>query len=210
MTTFNIISAILLFSNVALKSQPADSALKDTTIRKEVAKDTNYVVVKPTKEHSSFDKIYLKNGDSLIVSIKEKNVQEVIYCYPLNTVINKMKVSFISQINYSNGKQDKFISIFDTKTSDKNDSRLYWDKVNVVMSADSVNGMALKGVVKTLYKGEELKENDKTLEKKGLIILKKKVTNLEANFLLVTHQKIYREFGEMPYIEMEGIAYKAP
>lgn len=55
-------------------------------------------------EKPKFDKIYLLNGDVLIVILKTINASEIQFKYPYNIVVNHIKREEVKKIEHSYGK----------------------------------------------------------------------------------------------------------
>jgi hypothetical protein len=51
-----------------------------------------------------YARVSKKNGDIIVIAIKTKDINEISYTYPLNTIEEKISMNDINSINYSDGK----------------------------------------------------------------------------------------------------------
>jgi preprotein translocase subunit Sss1 len=164
---------------------------------------------------SEYDKIIKISGDVLVVKISDKNIHEVAFTYPLNTVVNKVNLSDVNAIIHADGNYE----VIDHKTAfvaskDKYwtvvASELEWAKVAVINDIDSVSSsMIQKAPVKAKYVADKMTADPDLMLKNCVIIMKKKAVRQGANILLITDKKFFREYGELPYVEVTGLLYYA-
>lgn len=95
--------------------------------------DTNKLVFKKSIGSifgDSYARILKKNGDLIVAAIKVKTTNEISFVYPLNTIIEKIDLSEVSSINYSDGTLITFNT--NTKVADTKADNLTENKVNSV------------------------------------------------------------------------------
>ncbi|MBN2349321.1 MAG: hypothetical protein JXJ22_10810 [Bacteroidales bacterium] len=165
---------------------------------------------------TNYDKIVTFEKELYIVKIQNITPSEIIFRYPLNTFISKIHRTKVSQILYANGKIDLFkpIEIINDTDTLLPDERIIvkeikdWKKVIVVYSETDVPyDLVEKGIISARYESSKIKATGEFLEKNGMIIIRKKAANIEADYLLITNKNIHKAYGDLPFIELEGIAY---
>lgn len=155
---------------------------------------------------SSFDKIKLESGDSLIVNIIAETQTEVAFKYPLNTMINKMLYTRIKEINYKDGKVKAFRNMAPVTGVGAEPDNL-WRIVVITNDENEVAGLNEIGPISAKAEGKTLKTSIELLEKNAKVNLQKKAVRMNATMVLVKKKNIEQSYGEIPMVELEGIAY---
>ncbi len=158
------------------------------------------------------DTIIKINGDTLIVNVKYKDFDEIIFFYPYNNTISKETIPTIREMRYSNGMvvymgNNQKESKDALKTQEIKNDTAAWNKVIVIYSLSELPANPEgRGEVIIDYTGEFNADNN-LLEKKCLVILKKKAVKMDANYVVITNKNFRRDFGELPVIEINGNTY---
>jgi hypothetical protein len=159
-----------------------------------------------------FDRIFTARGENLVVKVTGVNVFEVLYTWPLNTLEQRIPKEEVMEVVYSDGRREGFKA---KAVESKNEikgwavvvSEKDWERVLAVDSTASLGEVIELGKVSASYEGAKINLPTDYLEKSAMIILKKKAARLGSNVLLVTGRKEYRSYGELPSVELSGIAY---
>lgn len=154
---------------------------------------------------SSFDKIRLENGDSLIVEIIAETQTEVAFKYPLNTVINKVLYTKIKEISYKDGRI-KTIQNQNTATVGAEPDNL-WRIVQITFDENDVSGLNEIGPVEFKAEGKNLRTSIDLLEKNARIAVQKKAVRMNATKVLIKTKNVVQTYGELPSVELKGTAY---
>lgn len=156
-----------------------------------------------------FDRVITSTGDEYVVKVKDINIYEIVYTYPLNTIEQRMDKDMIKKIIFSDGSEQV---ISGEEVKEEKDWAVVvgekdWEKVIILTSEDEIEGLKKLEEFKAKYVGNRIKTSSEYLEKNVMIILRKKTAHLKGNYLLVKEKQEYRAYGDLPYIEMTGIAY---
>ena len=193
----------ILFSVALLHAQQPDSAVVKT-------------IVPALSGDIPLDTIIRINGDTLVVSIKYKDYDEVIFVYPFNKSINKVTTPTVTEMRYSDGVQVVLQDDSKLKKSkqdvkqanlEQSDTTLTINKIKVIRDvAELPPSCEKRGDLITDYKGD-YKMKDEQLERNGISVMKRKAIRMGANLILIRDQSINRPYGEIPTIEIKGTAY---
>jgi len=187
----------------------------DTSIESSHNKDaTTYISFRKTK--NKFDIIYKTSNDSIIALIQDINKTDVSFTNPLNNLSNKISIKEIKKIKYWDGRIELMSG--KNKIDKKNTNKELSSKkssqgdanILVFYSPDSILNMIEKGDVNLKYIGDNLNTQNELLLKKVIFLAKKKTLSNGGDCLLILNTKVYIEYGEIPYIELIGKAYKKP
>ncbi|NJK93516.1 MAG: hypothetical protein HC830_03160 [Bacteroidetes bacterium] len=203
---------LFLFLCLVLSAQTDTTLVKNdsTAIETEnlmANKDTAFSILKPYYAgNNSFDKIRLDTGDSLIVTILAETQTEVAFRYPLNTMINKMPFSKIREIAYKDGKIKAIVNQNPASGVGTEPNNL-WRIVVVTYDENDVAGMKEIGPISAKAEGKTLKTKIEILEKNATLNIQKRAVRMNATKVLIKNKNIEQEYGEIPLVELEGIAY---
>jgi hypothetical protein len=185
-------------------------ATSDTTI---MPKDTAGIVVplrqdlKPGKD-GTYAKITRVDGVEITVSVKNSNLFEVTYVYPMNTEEHVLSKADIKEITWPGGKKEEFgrkIRVDSTRTLVLNEKD--WELVTVTDNMEEIQDLKEKGEIEATFESHKLKIETEFLEKNASIILRKKAARINAHKVLIKSKEIKAGYGELPSIEMKAIAY---
>src|SRR5512133_1515026 len=199
----------LVFFSTTIISFSASSVSKDTTgntalssgsasvksVGREIADTTREYVDSITSVNvSQFDRIITARGENLIVKIKEINVFEVVYYWPLNVVEQRMPKGEIVEVIHKNGQRENFRVKAGSTQSEIKDwavviSEKDWERVITVAEDADMTGLIEVGKISAKFEGSKITAPSEYLEKNALIILKKKAPRLGANVILITDKK---------------------
>lgn len=171
--------------------------------------DTAYL-----KQIADYDKLVFNNWDLKIVKVKDITSQQVLFLYPLNPQTQIVRREKVSQILYADGRHEIFKPLIRHNESDSmflKDVRIKdpkkWQKVTVVYNEDEIPMLFELGEVFAEYRSYKINASTEYLEKNAIIILKKKVANMNGTCVLVTEKKTRRPYGDSPFIRIEGRAF---
>jgi hypothetical protein len=168
------------------------------------------------------DFIFTSKYDSIAVQIKDMTDNDISYSYPQKDKIHKISKSEVYKIKFADGREvlmteknnikpdnegDEYNSKKNAGSQQSNKS-VNSPNVTVVHSPDSVLYMKNVGDIDVKFIGDDLKSSNDFLTKHVLNIAKKKVLTQGGDFLLILDIKINIEYGELPYIELIGTAFK--
>ena len=200
-----IAGLLLLFVANGLRAQ--GDSIKTQQIDSVVTTEVSPVKMSTmSSDFTSFDKIKLESGDSLIVHIIAETQTEVAFKYPLNTMINKMLYTKIKEINYNDGKIRSFRNQAPVTGVGAEPDNL-WRIVVVTFDESEVTGLKEIGPISAKAEGKSIKTSIDLLEKNTRLSLQKKAVRMNATKVLVKTKNIQQAYGELPIVEMEGIAY---
>ncbi len=157
-----------------------------------------------------YDKIYTTAGDTMLVTVIDQNVFEVIFNYPLNKDRKKINKQNVRQIDYANGKTEEFDG---STLQDPEPSPVVkrvaqdWEKVEVVKNTEGLENAKNLGKIESKYQGEKFNTTSEYLERNALVILKKRAMRMGANVICVSDKNEYRAYGELPSITIKAVAY---
>lgn len=156
----------------------------------------------------TYDKIKLESGDSLVVTIIAETQTEVAFKYPYNTMINKVIYGKIKEIIYKDGRVKGIRNQFPANGVGTEPDNL-WRIVVITENEDDISGLKEIGPITARSEGKSLKTNIELLEKNARINLQKKAIRMSATKVLVKERIVEQAYGEIPFVEYEGIAYGA-
>ena len=117
---------------------------------------------------------------------------------------------FIKTIHSRNGDIvtcSNSITPLATKKEFPLDAENNWTYIEIIYDkSPEMSGWKNVGPLAVRFTGD-FKTSGDDLEKNCLIILKKKAVRLNADIIHITEKKIFREYGELPKIEMRAVAY---
>lgn len=153
----------------------------------------------------TYDKIKLESGDSLIVSIIAETQTEIAFKYPYNTVINKLIYGKIKEIIYKDGRVRGFRNQYPTGVGAEPDNlrRI----VVITERVEDIEGLKEIGPINARSEGKSFKTSVDLLDKNVRITLQKKAVKMNATKVLVIEKVVEQEYGELPFVEYEGVAY---
>jgi hypothetical protein len=154
----------------------------------------------------SYDKIKLLNGDSMIVSIISETQNEIAFKYPLNTILNQVNLNKIREINYKDGKVKSFINKGLLPGVGAEPDNL-WRIVVVTSNESEVAGLKEIGPISSRSEGKTPKTKIDILEKNATVFIQKKAVRMNSTKVLIKDKIIEQSYGEIPYVELKGIAY---
>lgn len=163
-------------------------------------------VIVNRSEFAGFDKVKLESGDSLIVNIIAETETEIAFKYPMNTMINKTPLVKIKEIIYKDGKV-RSIENRPIITGVGAEQDNLWRIVDVTYDESEVAGLREIGPISARAEGKSLKTSIELLEKNVTVNLKKSALRMNATKVLVKKKNVEQSYGEIPLVELEGIAY---
>jgi hypothetical protein len=202
---------------VALKADSVGASklsVPDSVQKVEVKRDSTSLSIgfKGAVFSDGYDRVFMKNGDVLVCNIKDQNLYVVRIVYPLNTAIEAVNTSDIHYLNFFDGRYQLVNNkpeIVENRTWAVVVSEKDWEKVEITEDASLVSNLVEKGVIKARYTGKQTATNQ-YLEKSASIILRKKAARMKASVVVVSEKNVQRDYGELPVIDMKGIAYGYP
>ncbi len=153
----------------------------------------------------TYDKIRLESGDSLIVSIIAETQTEVAFKYPYNTVINKLIYGKVKEIIYKDGRVRGFRNQIPTGVGAEPDN--LWRIVVITERVEDIEGLKEIGPINARSEGKSFKTSVDLLDKNVRVTLQKKAVKMNATKVLVKEKVVEQEYGELPFVEYEGVAY---
>jgi hypothetical protein len=165
---------------------------------------------------ASFDKIITFDRQVYVGRIHNISFSEVRYTGPADNEIHSIGRSRISQILYAGGRRDVFIPLDDARVTQKelvDTSRIIiknqkdWMKVVVTENPVDVSDLQALGGVKTRYEAEVGNMNNDEMMRQASINLKKKAAAMRAHCVLVETKFFQKTYGELPVVEVRGMAF---
>lgn len=168
-----------------------------------------------TVYRSNFDQIITIDNKVIIAQVTNIGLNQVYYRYPLNTIQNTISREMINCIIHKNGRKEIFTLIEKEEAQKKNADESFiitrekklWEEVDTTHNADKIQGMNKLENISAKYESSRMRANAEYLEKNALIILRKKAANIGADLVLITNKQIHTAYGDLPSVEMEGVAY---
>jgi hypothetical protein len=183
-----------------------------------IAKTDNEIVSKPLVSAYSapiitngYDRIIKLNKDTLVVNIQKITQTEIIFIYPMNTVLNRIPVYHVKEVISKDGTPNAAFKLLSgPKKTAKNDSIPVADYKTVIVTFNEsdVSGMVELGPVVAHSEGEKVTSSTALMEKNAILQLRKKAALMGATKVLVTDKNVQSAYGENPMVEMKGTAYK--
>lgn len=150
------------------------------------------------------DKVILKTGDTLTVTVTKNTETSIEFTYPNETVINEKQKRDISCIIYASGRREeiKVKGLVIPEISGEDD----WERVVVTSNREDVSGLSnVKSISVSAGNGgvfdSASKAHDKAIKK-----LKKKVAKLKCGVVLITSDNFGGQYNNISSIT--GEAYK--
>jgi hypothetical protein len=189
----------------SLKQKPLISRIED----EEIPVDTTPAELKSTTGKSKYDKIIKKDGTVIRCVINEKNLYEVSYINPQTNKMTTISANSVKEIHYATGKTElvdnnpeKAPKDWVVTPGDKD-----WIKVKITYQQADVESLAEKGPIDAIYESKKMDMTPEAMEKNAHVILKKKAANIGATIVYISSKHINKTYGELPSIEMNGVAY---
>lgn len=154
----------------------------------------------------TYDKIKLESGDSLIVNIIAETQTEVAFKYPYNTVINKLIYGKIKEIIYKDGRVKGLRNQYPATGIGAEPDNL-WRIVVITEKEEDVEGLKEIGPINARSEGKSFKTSVDLLDKNVRVTLQKKAVKMNATKVLVKEKVVEQAYGELPFVEYEGVAY---
>ncbi len=152
---------------------------------------------------SSKDTIVLSEGKSLIVKIEAVTQDSIIYTDAESGLKQSIGREDIEKIKYEKMNESET-----EEEADKEDVEKDWRKVKVIRSEKYVVDMVKLEEIEASVEGSGRRyEKPAMLERRALVILRKKAAGLRADCVLVTNEYISAAFGEIPSAKITGVAY---
>jgi hypothetical protein len=158
-----------------------------------------------------YDRLIKLNKDTLVVKIQKITQTEVVFKYPLNTIINRIPVYHVKEII---AKDVAITTTFKTLSGPAKkilkDTIPVTDIKSVIVTFEEsdVAGLTELGPVESHSEGESATTSTSLMEKNAIFQLRKKAAQMGATKVLVTEKNTETPYGENPLVEMKGIAYK--
>lgn len=147
------------------------------------------------------DKVVLKTGDTLTVTVTKNTETAVEFTYPNETVVNEKQKRDISCIIYASGRREeiKVKGVVIPEISGEGD----WEKVVVTSNRDDVSGLSkVKSISVSAGNGgvfdSASKAHDKAINK-----LKKKVAKMKCGVVLITSDNFGGQYNNISSIAGE-------
>ncbi len=171
---------------------------------------------KPGFSIDDFDKLITFDNEVLFVKVQHITLVDVRFIYPLNTNVESVNREKVSQIIYANGNIDLFVPFDEVNKDSLNyiDDRLIvhhhksWESITVTENEKEMAEMVEIGPVNSVFVADRVQATNTFLEKNGLIILRRRAANLEADCILITKKTFSKGYGAYPSVKLEGTAYK--
>lgn len=209
-----IVSCLLSVANLAAQNDTVRTP--DSTALARITPDSLHV--SPSGNLSDwingitpfYDKIFTTAGDTMHVTVIDQNVFEIIFNYPLNKGREKINKQNVRQIEYANGKTEEFDGSALPGPEPSSAIKLVaqdWEKVEVVKNTEGLENAKNLGKIESRYQGERFNTTSGYLERNALVILKKRAMRMGANVICITDKNEYRAYGELPFINIQAVAY---
>ncbi len=210
----------LLISGDSLECSGEDLEEHDVIIDTESVVDSvsdkkNYVYNNDTAYRSNFDQIITIDNKVITAQVTNIGLNQVHYRYPLNSISNTISREMINCIIHKNGRKEIFTLVDKVEEPDLNADENFiiarekkqWEEVDTTHNAEKILGMNKLESINAKYESGKMRANAEYLEKNALIILRKKAANLGADLILITGKQLHTAYGDLPSIELEGVAY---
>lgn len=164
---------------------------------------------------SNFDRIITIDNKLIIANILKVGSGDISFIYPLNTVQNEISRDLVNYVIYEDGKKEIFTRIEEKEIHDGETNKSFlivkekkaWEEVSATYDKEETAGMTEIEEVVVEFQSNKMRATSDYLEKNALIILRKKAANVGGELVLITNKQINKAYGDLPSIEMEGIAY---
>jgi hypothetical protein len=165
--------------------------------------------LKSTGSHPKYDKIVKKNGEIIRCIISEKNIYEISYINPQTNKITTISTNNVKEIRYATGKKELIDNNPEKAPKDwvVTSGEKDWQKVKITYLQKDVESLVEKGPIDATFEAIKLDATTEVMERNANIILKKKAAKIGATIVYVSYKHVNKTYGEMPSIEMKGVAY---
>lgn len=210
----------LLISSDSLDCSTGAIEEKAVIVQAELVLDSvtnikEYVYNKDTAYRSNFDQIITIDNKVITAHVTNIGLNQVYFRYPLNTIQNSISREMINCIIHKNGRKEIFTLVEKEEAPNLNADESFiivrekkqWEEVDTTHNADQILGMNKLENISAKYESGKMRANAEYLEKNALIILRKKAANMGADLILITSKQMHAAYGDLPSIEMEGVAY---
>ncbi|MFD2246651.1 hypothetical protein [Pontibacter ruber] len=159
-------------------------------------------------QEKKLDTIVKLNGETLVVSVSAVNEKDIAFVYPNESVTNVISKNQVKEVQFGSGRIQKFSEKVIVK------SELDWEKVQITTLESDVVGLVRKGEVKAKAAGGSTLSNQKNIDEKATMKLKKEAAALGAHIILIQSQKTETGgwsgaggMGTVPKSLKQGVAY---
>lgn len=181
-------------------SIPANDSLKQTRV--------DSIPAPMSQSSTDYDKMTLTNGDSIIVRIIKETDKDIAFQYPLNSVINQLPLSMIKQVYYRDGKNKTVVNQGAANAAAViPDNENVWKIVVITSNESDVADLREIGPIDALAEAKTNKTPISLLEKNANITIQKRAVRMGATKVLVKKKIVEQSYGELPYVELQGVAY---
>jgi hypothetical protein len=165
---------------------------------------------------AGYDRIITFNRQVHVVKIFNITFSEVRFTYPGQDKLSSINRSEISQILYADGRRDVFIALDDPAVKQKqlvDTSRIIvksqkdWMKVIVTEDPAAISNLREVGKLKAWYESDKGSMGNAELMNRVAVVLKKKASVLQAHCVLVETKMFYKDYGELPRVEVTARAF---
>ena len=171
--------------------------------------DTTPAELRSTSGKSKYDKIIKNNGEIIRCIITDKNIYEITYINPKTNKMSTLNVNSVKEVKYSSGKSELMDKSPEKAPKDwvikSGDSE--WQNVKITYQQSDVESMVEKGPVDAFFEATKLDVTTETLERSANVMLKKKAVKLGATIIYISTKHVNKTYGEMPSIDIKGVAY---
>lgn len=217
---FMALMGMKMFGQQVLKDTIPQEA--DTTLIIHAASDTvdsNVAAEFTGGVHArDFDKLVTIDNKVIIARITSVKPTEINFIYPLNTIQNSIDRDLVNYVIHNNGTKEVF-TLVETKESDNEEveenfllekEKKKWEEIVATYLEQEIEGMTEIESLLVEFQSNKMRASNEYLEKNALIILRKKTANVGGEIVLITEKKINKAYGDLPSIEMSGIAFTKP
>ena len=198
-----MIKTMFLFFGLFLLANNLDAQIVINENTSTEEKKDSSEVNNPKTKFIGEDKVYLHNGKTMQVKVKRVYLNELYYIESNDGVVKKMNKKLVHKIEYKSGKLE-IVSARASNVRKVGDYR----KIKVTKKKKDVEGLVEVIKVKAVAEGSPRRNSTpKSLERRAIIVLRKKAALLNANIILITDKKVHVAFGETPSVTLKGIAY---
>lgn len=156
----------------------------------------------------AYDTIIKKSGVKMIGHVKGKTKFEVLFELPSEKKNEKINNDIIKEIRYANGT----VEVLDSKTGKMSKEQITysernWTSVIVANEGSDLSGFREKGEIEIEYTANKINADNTSLERNGIILLRKKAASMGGKVIKVTSKSITRQYREYPSIQMRALVY---
>jgi hypothetical protein len=154
------------------------------------------------------DTIIKLDGESLIVLVSAIGEKEITYTYPNESISNVISKNLVKEIQFASGRSQKFSEkVIINGEQD-------WEKVHITTLESDIAGLVRKGEVKAKAAGGSTLSNQKNIDEKATMKLKKEAAAMGAHIIFIQSQKTETGgwsgaggMGVVPKSLKQGVAY---